>query len=489
MPIDTARKDYQDILPKWERLRDCSKGRDNILKAGKKYVPLLPGADDKENQAYRERGNFYNAVSRTVQGMNGAIFQEAPDVDVPEAMSDLLKDITLTSVTFESFATQVGNEIVLMGRYGVLVDMPVQPVNGQDKLTVDMRPYCVGYTAENIINWRTERQGGDEVLTLVVLRETIEVPNAEDPYCADNVVQYRAVILIDGKAISRLYRQTGQGTNIYAQYGADVPLMRRGEALTFVPFVFLGALKPTPDLEQPPLIDLADVNLGHWRNSVDHEYGLHLVALPTPWIAGGKGTTDGVMKIGPSQVWELNIQGSAGMLEFSGAGLGAIVAAMEEKKKQMATLGARLLEDAPTTAETASAVKLRHGGETASLRTVAQSLEQGLTQALQMCVWWDGTEAHVIDAPVTVELNKEYLDIRASPQEVQVALTALQAGEISYETWYDLLQTGGWSREGVDVDQEQKDIAKRKALEPEPAINPELSPKEPPVPFGASGGL
>ncbi|HUW57621.1 MAG TPA: hypothetical protein VMZ92_13360, partial [Planctomycetota bacterium] len=48
------------------------------------------------------------------------------------------------------------------------------------------------------------------------------------------------------------------------------------------------------------------------------------------------------------------------------------------------------------------------------------------------------------DTEVGVELNKEYLNVRATPQEVQVALTALQAGEISYETWWHLLATGGW---------------------------------------------
>lgn len=494
MPVNKPREDYDKILPKWQRLRDCSKGRDAVLEAGNKYVPELPGADTAQNKAYRERGNFYNALSRTVQGLNGAIFQEAPEVKIPETFKAILQDVTLTNVTFESFSTETGKEIFLTGRYGILVDMPVAPVgvapagSAQAKNIVDMRPYCVGYNAESIINWRTERRGGDNILTMVVLREKAELtPVANeagktDLFSAPCVEQFRVVMLNPtGQCIVQLWRQVAAekaaAGGSYEQIGEDQVLMRRGEALTFVPFVFLGALKPSPDLEQPPLIDLADVNLGHWRNSVDYEYGLHLVALPTPWVAGAKGTGDTKMKMGPSVVWDLEVQGSAGMLEFTGAGLGAIVVAMEEKKKQMATLGARLLEDAPTTAETASAVKLRHGGETASLKTVAQGLEQGLSQTLQIAVWWLGTNAKPSDTEVVVALNKEYLNIRATPQEIQTALTALQAGEMSFETWYALLASGGWAREGVDVEQEQKDIAKRKIDVTEPTLDPSLQPQ------------
>lgn len=479
MPVQIARQDYQEVLPQWQRLRDCFKGRDAILKAGVKYVPLLTSTDAAGNIAYRQRGNFYNALGRTVGGMNGAIFQSAPTVEMPESMRDILDDITLSNVKFETFAGETGKEVFLTGRYGVLVDMPKQPEVAPDvELTdVEMRPYCVGYRAEQIINWRTERQGGDEVLTMVVLEERVEVKDEKDPFKNDAVCQFRVVLLRDGICIQQLWRaRTGGIGDEYELYGDEVELMRRGDNLTFIPFVFIGALNLSPDLEQPPLLDLADVNLGHWRNSVDLEHGLHLVALPTPWVSGAKGRGDGAVDMGPGVRWELEVNGSAGMLEFTGQGLLAISNAMEEKKKQMASLGGRLLEDAPTTAETMGAVKLRHSGETASLRTVAQSLEQGLTHVLQFCLWWDGFDEVPSDVEASVELNKEYLNVRATPQEIQVALTSLQAGGISYETWYALLQTGGWAREGIDAAAERLAIDTAKTLRPEPALDPNLSP-------------
>lgn len=508
MPVDTPRSDYNELLPKWQRLRDCANGRDAVLKAGKLYCPDLPGAEgpgqsigpssptvgsNSANADYRARGNFYNATARTVQGLNGAVFQDPPEVEMLESLKVMLDDITLTNVPFETFAAESGKEVFLTGRMGVLVDMPVAPKRDDGQpMPVDMRPYCLIYKAEDIINWRSERRGGDEVLTMVVLHECVEDYDEADPFVCIVCEQYRVVMLDEfGKCIVQKWQKkkdaTGKETKDFEKTAeGDVPLLRRGEQLTFVPFIFLGALQPGPDLEHPPLLDLADVNLAHWRNSVDYEYGLHLVALPTPWVAGAKGTSDAPMKMGPSVVWDLDVNGKAGMLEFAGTGLGALVVAMDEKKKQMASLGARLLEDPTSNAQTATEVKMRHTGDVATIKTIAGALEMGLSQVLQICVWWQTTDTLPSDSEANVELNKDYLDVRATPQEMQVALTMLQAGEISYETFYNLLRTGGWAREGVDAAQEQKDIATRKALTPEPPLDPMLSP---PDPAAAAGGV
>lgn len=488
MAVNVERQDYKNFKERWLRLRDCYEGRDAVLKAGNTYVPDLPGADATGNMAYRKRGNFFNAVKRTVQGMVGAIFQEPPKATFPEAWKEVLDDITLTNIPFEMFAADTGREVLLMGRYGVLIDMPNFLADDKPGPTDGpKRPYVLGYRTEDIINWRTTNIGGDDQLTMIVLKECV-VEQGKDEFESTEVEQFRVVRLVGNVCTTQLYREDPNHKGTYLEYQGVKIAMRRGVALDFVPFIFIGATHATPELVVPPLLDLADVNLGHWRNSVDHEWGLHLVSLPTPWVAGAKGATTGTgpMKIGPSVVWELEVQGSAGMLEFAGTGLGALVTAMDEKKKQMASLGARLLEDQPAVGETASAVRMRHAGEYASLKQVAQSVERGFSLVLQVIAWWVGTEAKPVDTKVNVELNKDYLDIKASAQEVQVALTALQAGEMSFETWYNFLATGEWVRQDVDVTQEQKDIAEAKKLSAVPVEDPNMSPPDPAVAAAAA---
>ena len=87
-------------------------------------------------------------------------------------------------------------------------------------------------------------------------------------------------------------------------------------------------------------------------------------------------------------------------------------------------------------------------------------MEQGLRVALQTMAWWDGLDAKPLDVPVKVELNKDFLQVKAQPQEVQTALATLQAGEISYKTFWNILTEGGWARYGV-TDVEEKDEINR----------------------------
>jgi len=463
------------MRPKWSRLRDCFSGRDAVLNAGSKYVPDLKGLDIAGNTAYRQRGNFYNAVKRTVQGLTGVIFQKAPEVKMPEPLKSFLDDVTSTNVTFEMFSFDAGQEAMLMGRMGVLIDMAAieAPTN---------RPYLCSYLAESIINWRTVPYGGEDILTLLILREVTDETDEKDSFVNKRIEQYRECRMLGGIYSQQLWRESDiRGRKEWVPYGAPIIPTRRGDPLTFIPFVFIGSQHATTELDEPPLTDLADTCLAHWRNSVDHEYGLHLTALPTPWVSGAKGPQDGSpLPIGPSKVWELELQGQAGMLEFTGAGLKALAEAMAEKKKQMAVIGARMLEDVPNVDETATAVRLRRSGENASLRTVANAMEQAFTMILQTVVWWQTSVDHPRDAIAEVGLNKEYANVRITAPEVQAALQAVKEGKMSFETWWNLLTTGGWGREGIDAEAEKKEIDKD-TPEPVPAPLPApvLKPGEP----------
>lgn len=485
MPVNSTRVDYDLVLPQWQRLRDTYGGRDMVLKAGNKYVPDLPGLNldqlaTNTNKGYRERGNFYSAVKRTVYGLAGMLFQKSAEVQIPDTFKSLLQDVTLTNITFEMFVLDAGQEAVLMGRYGVLVDMP--PI-----LATDSRPYLSSYKAEDIINWRTRLEGGDQVLTLLVLREYVDEVDVKDPFVNVCVCQYRVCRLAGGVYIQDIYQEkkdpmSGKKEWVISQ---TITPMRRGQTLDFIPFVFIGSEHATSEIDEPPLIDLADLCLSYWRNSVDYEYGLHLTALPTPWVSGSKPSTPGsesAMKIGPSVVWELDVNGSAGMLEFTGNGLKALMDSMIEKKKQMAGIGSRMLEDIPSVDETATAVQLRRGGEHASLRTVANAMEQALTMILQTMVWWLSTETEPSEVQVAVELNKDYFALKIQAPEVTAALAALQAGKMSFETWWNLLTTGGWGREGIDANAEMEDIAADKAKEPDPVLQPVPTPTPTPTP-------
>ena len=146
MPVNTPRSEYQDSVKIFQEMRDVYAGRAAVIKAGEKYTPKLPAATPAVQEAYLHRGNFYNALRRTVTGLVGGIFQKAPRFDVPSRTRAWLDDITLTHIPMTAFALEATSEVLLMARFGVLVEMAADTPYGET------RPYLVSFTAENIIN-------------------------------------------------------------------------------------------------------------------------------------------------------------------------------------------------------------------------------------------------------------------------------------------------------------------------------------------------
>jgi hypothetical protein len=405
------------------------------------------------------RAMFYNATGRTIAGLAGSIFQKAPSVELPEQYQAHLADITLAGETLEMFALRCTMEHLTTGRFGILVDMASDKEGATEE-----RPYWVGYVAEDIINWRFKRMGGDQELDFVVLRELAFLENPEDEFSPIYYTRYRVLRLSkttdspeDEIYTQQIYEPEDKKKTDENKFipGPVLIPTRRGKPLNFIPFSLPFRIG------NPPLMDLVEVNLSHYRGSADLKHGLHYTALPTPWVAGATGDKSKPLHIGSGVAWSLEKDGQAGMLEFTGKGLGAIRNDLQDMQKIMATLGARLLEEPPKYTETATAVSMRHSGDYATLRTLGQVVEQQLTFALQTHIWWLGTEKLTTDIEASVELNKIFYDQTLTADEIRALLIALQSNAISYNTFYARLANAGWMREGVKADEELVDIERQ----------------------------
>jgi hypothetical protein len=464
--VSTLHAEYKTLAPQWERCRDCIAGSDAVKSKTTKYLPMLDSHRlnlDKYKE-YLMRALFYNAVGRTVQGLAGGIFQKAPSIESFTALEDT-KDITLTGEPIDLFALKTTKEYLTTGRYGILIDM-------SGELATKPRPYWCGYRSEDILNWRFERMGGDQELCFVVLREIVDEPDPKDEFTINQITQFRVLRLTNGIYTQQLYKEIPKENVSTISSGTDgdplkninsnrklevepqevVTPLRRGIPLNFIPFSLPWGMIA------PPLIDLVDVNLSHYRGSAQLKHGLHYVALPTPWVSGQVSNTNKPLAIGSGTAWVLGKDGQAGMLEFTGKGLGAIRQDLQDMQNMMATLGARLLEPPPRYAETALSVSMRHSSDYATLRTLAQIVEQQLTWALKVHTWWLGSEELVANMPANVELNKVFYDQSMTADELRALLLALQSASISYETFYARLSNTGWMREGVSPDEEKKAI-------------------------------
>lgn len=456
MPVQTPHPQYTAHAPLWQRCRAVYAGQDAVKAESTTYLPKPGGMTDPEYEAYKLRAMFFNGLRPTVEGFEGMVFRQAPEVVFPDALAPHLDDITLDDTPFVDLAVRTFRELLVVSRAGILLDFS----------GARARPYWVPYSTEQILSWRVGRVRDGLGLTRVVLQETIEEPDPRDPWVPAKVQQIRVLLL---EEVARdvwqyrveLYRQgrdaAGKLTDFVLQ--ADTPQpTRRGAPLDFLPFVLVGPAGLSPDVADPVLLDLVNVNLSQYVNYADLEHGRHMTGGPTPVVTGVSDDGSTKLKIGSATAWLLPVGADAKFLEFKGEGLGALEKAVAEKRDLMAALGAKLLQGDPARDETAEAVRLRHSGEHARLRTIAESAGQAFSALLRWHVWW-ATAAGEVDADTAkASLTTEFVESKLSPEERKVLLLEWQSGAISHRTYYEALVRGNVARKGVTFEQEQKEI-------------------------------
>lgn len=443
MPVSTAHSDYSDQLTAWTRCRDFFSGSDAVKEKETDYLPQPAAMDSNEYDAYVTRALFYGATARTVNGLNGSVFRRPPEVEAPDAVLQELEDVTLDGVPFEAFAKSVFQDLLIVGRYGVLLEMPSEP-------SLQVRPYWVGYPAEKIINWRTRRVRGTTVTSLVVLEETKEVVS-DDLFVVSSQTRYRVLLLDEEDRYVVQIWETADNNNIYSITEEYFPMVR-GQRLDFIPFQFFNATTITPQVEKPPLLDLVDVNLSHYQTSADLEHARHYTALATLFLAGFD--PESTVKFGSSNALvSKDANAKAEVIAGKAENCSALENALSQKEAMMAAIGARMIEPQKRGVEAAETLRMRQSGDQSVLQSMAATASQGLTNLVSWHSSWIGA-----GEAATVTLNTDFFDETVDPQTAEVIMAMWQGQIISKKTAFFLLQRGELTRPGITYEEEEAEI-------------------------------
>lgn len=445
---DTKNRYYDLFVNKWQKIYTVFQGEDAIKDAGEIYLPKLTGQTPNEYKSYKDRGSFFNAFARTITGLSGAIVRKEPVITTAASINERLNNVTLYGESIQEIIKICINNVLQFAYYGILIDMP------QDA-TEKSIPYFALYAPTSILNFRCQIVGADYKLTMISLLETYsEVDNA-NPFADITIERIRVLSIENGIVVVRLYRKdiasSGKDQG-WIQDGVDIFPRIRGKALTEIPFVFFGATSNTPVPDNPPLLDLANLNIKHWQLTVDYYHGLHYCAIPTPWAAGF-GKSD--LYVGGSKAWVAdNPEAKCGYLEFTGQGIEAIAKALESLESQMAVIGARMLEEQKKAAEAADTVRMRYSGDTATLSSVADCVEQGMMKAIDWLGKWMG-----IEGKTEITLNRDFVSVKLDAQMLTALTQSLQSGSMSMDTFLYNLQVGEILPSGRTIDDEKKLIS------------------------------
>lgn len=460
--------DYVDAKIDWDMIRDCIAGERKIKSRGRLYLPGLDVETGTTYEQYKERATYVNMVGRTVQGLVGTVFRRPVKVD--NAEKDDLKDVTVDGLDFNLFCKKVALEVCAVGRIGVLVDMS----EDGDK------PYMCEYIAENILSWKTKKINGREQPVYVLLREIVDMTPALtdqgaavlDNYYGVLTARYR-VLWLDAEGIyhQALYREEeskdlyGNRITILVQDGPVITPTNGGVPFDFIPMKVIGPLSPTWAVQKSPVLDIATLNIAHYRTSAQLEHGRFFTALPVYYIPISGSNDKNSYDIGPSVVWEVPEGQKPGILEYFGTGLKNLADSLVEKEEHIAQLGGRIMGIRPSASgESEQIFKMKQANEMSILLNITESVSAAMTDVLKWWLDWqrkptsgfevetvfdnpdDPEEGREVRIPwsIRVRLNQDFKALQIAARELRAVALLYQSGILPIDQVFRALQEAEW---------------------------------------------
>lgn len=471
MPVNSKHPKFVARERDYTLIADCVEGQRKIKKEGTRYLPQPNASDLSEaNQerygAYKKRAVFYNATARTVSNSVGQSFAIDPVPTMPEQMLDWLDDIDGAGVSAIQQSKKALAFIVGMSRAFLWVDYPKTGgiVSLADAEEGGIRPRIILCDPRKVINWRIIQQGAKSKLALVVIEE--EYIKKDDGFEATYAFQYRVLRLIDGKYWLEVHREGNGGWQIVERVQ---PMNGDGMPLTEIPGTFIGAEANDVEVEKPLMLDIANLNVAHYRNSADYEEAVYMLGQPTPYLAGlsdnwVRDHMKGGIFLGSRECIPLPQGGTAGLIQPNPNTLPK--EAMDQKEALMMALGAKLVERAEV-AKTATEAGINESSETSILASCCKNVSAAYAFGFRHAAGFANISIPEDPQAVLYELNTDFAIARMSPEEAGGVLQLYQANLITFEEARDKLKTGGWAylddEDAKDQLEEQADEEFKKA--------------------------
>lgn len=421
---------YQEYRQAWDKIRDVLRGEDRLKGQAALYLPRPEGMSAQAYSDYVKGASFYAVAERTLRGLVGAVTRNSAILTLPPRIASMRDTMTFEGNSFDVLLEEVLAEVLSVGRIALVLDYPQQGARpGQ-------APFISSFRAEAILDWKEQLVDGRQKLTMIRLHEDNEDLD-------DGVEQHLVLTLEPAYSVRRYHvttRRTGQGNvTDEVQVGDDLVPQVNGSPLFDIPVCIISPYNLKADTEKPPMLDLVNVNLGHWRNSADYERSLFLTAQPTPWAAGAISEKNKPTTIGSGSFWLLPEGATCGMLEFQGAGINAIKDAMESKVGQMASLGARMVNAGKGRNETTTTAQLRTRDELSLLASSVNMVEAALLKLLRIAAEW--TQPGTADQ-VVLKLHRDFVSAQIDATLLTALIKAHQMGSISHDTLLTNLKRG-----------------------------------------------
>lgn len=435
---------FQSHLEDCIKMRTVFEGDKAIKKNAETYVPKNKGVDIADYNAIIQRSVFENFTEATAKGISGLIFAKEPTISLPTSLELLKDNIDMDDNTIVDLSQNIVNELMEVGRCGLLIDVPNIDTTGMTKPQTDalnIRAFTKLYKSETIINWRYESINSVNKLTLLVLHEVYEYWT--DRFTSTLKNRYRVYSLKNNICYVEVFEENDKDFDSTMK---EKEVKVNGKTINYIPFIPLTYKDISIIPVKPPLMDIANINICHFGVSVERRDVVHFIG--SPFVMGkGINTKDSlgndlVIRLGSSvaQIFQ-EVNADMKIVETQGTGLVFTVDLIRDLKATAAALGARLLVDDAIAQISENTMQMKTAGYRATIMQIANTASRAITQALKIIAEWEGTSKEQVKE-VKAELNTDYNLSEMDAQTITALVTAWQTGAIRQEDMFKKLQKG-----------------------------------------------
>lgn len=492
--VDYMLPELAEELGKYELIRVCLAGQEEVKKGKDKWLPRPNAADTSpENNArfdaYLLRAVFYNVTGNTVAGLVGQVFASEPVSEFPEQMDPMWWDVTGTGVSMAQQAKRTLSNVLAYGRCGLLTDFPKKNDDGSDFTreqvqSGEARPVIQYYGPTDVINWRYKTINSQSVLSLVVLNESYTI--SDDGFEIKRG-RCKRVLSLDAEnlyVVDEWRPVNDDPEQGWVKQPSVMPTDASGKRLGYIPFSFVGSQNNDSNVDRPPMYDMAVLNMAHYHNSADYEDSVYMVGQPTPYFSGlTKDWVDNVLKgtiqLGSRGAVPLPEGGEAGLIQAEPNSM--VKEAMDKKEQQMIAIGAQLVEDKQVQ-RTLGEAKM----ESAMINSTLTSCAVNVSQAMEQCIKWACDFYGEDSTNVVYKLSTDFAIQKMAPQDRAQLIAEWQGGAISWSEMRSQLRQSGIATLDDDEAKEEIEGDAQRAIDlnEERGLNPDGSVKEDPADGG-----
>jgi hypothetical protein len=231
-----------------------------------------------------------------------------------------------------------------------------------------------------------------------------------------------------------------------------------GYSLDEIPLVPIYSNRRDVLISQPPLLDIANLNITHYQRQADLIHALHIAAMPTLVLEGWDDTT-GSATMGVNYAIAMQPGNKAYYVQADATSFDAQMQELQSLEGQMSTLGVTKLFGQKFVAESAEAKRIDQAQSNSVLSIISQELESCLNQAFAFAAQYVGIE------PPEIKIDRDFDYYRLIGQDISVLAQLNQMGKISDEMLLEVLRRGEILPDDTNIEEAARQTAEGESTE------------------------